>query len=211
VTNVYERYVLPRLLDRAMQRKTDMAERARLVPRATGTVLEIGAGSGLNLPFYGAAVERLYAVDPSVEFWVMAKPRLAKVRFPVEFLPASAEQIPLRDSSVDTIVSTWTLCSVPDPDRALREMRRVMRPSGIFIFVEHGRAPDHRVEAWQNWLNPIWTRIAGGCNLNRSVDRLIERAGFQIIEIERGYKGSPRPLTFTYKGLAESAGTHQRC
>ena len=206
MTNVYERYVLPRLINRVMQRKTDTAERAHFIPRASGTVLEIGAGSGLNMPFYGPEVERFYAVDPSVELWAMAKPRLVNVRFPVEFLPVSAEQIPLPDGSVDTVVSTWTLCSIPDPDRALRELKRVLRPSGVFIFVEHGRSPDRRVEAWQNWLNPMWTRVAGGCNLNRSVDQLIERAGFRITELERGYNGQPRPFTFTFKGVAARNG-----
>jgi ubiquinone/menaquinone biosynthesis C-methylase UbiE len=203
MTNVYDRWVLPRLINLVMQNKMDTAERAKFVPRSSGVVLEIGAGSGLNIPFYSHRVERLFALDPSVELWKMADKRARRAGFPVEFLPTSAEHIPLADNAVDTVVSTWTLCTIPDPRRALTEMKRVLRPGGTLIFVEHGRSPDERILAWQTRLNPIWKRLAGGCNLNRRIDELLKDAGFRITEIERGYNGSPRLLTFTYRGLAE--------
>jgi ubiquinone/menaquinone biosynthesis C-methylase UbiE len=178
MTNVYDRWVLPRIINLVMQNKRDTAERARFVPRSSGVVLEIGAGSGLNIPFYGRSVERLVALDPSIELWKIAGKRVRRAGFPIEFLPASAEQVPLKDSTVDTVVSTWTLCTIPDPRRALAEMKRVLKPGGTFIFVEHGCAPDERVLTWQNRLNPMWKRLAGGCNLNRSIDTLLTEAAF---------------------------------
>jgi ubiquinone/menaquinone biosynthesis C-methylase UbiE len=198
----YERYILPRLIHLAMRNKAAAAERARFVPMATGTVLEIGAGSGLNLPFYGPKVVRLYALDPSRELWRMARRRVNAAAFPVEYLTASAEAIPLDDQAVDTVVTTWTLCSIPDPGKALAEMRRVVRPGGRLIFVEHGRSPEPRVRAWQDRLTPLWRRVAGGCHLNRAIDRLILDAGFGLGEIEREYAGRPKTMEYLYKGVA---------
>lgn len=200
---LYARYVLPRLIDLVMRSKADAAERASLVPRAHGRVLEVGFGSGLNLPFYGPSIERLYALDPSREMWRLATRRVATARIRVDFVRASAESIPLPGASVDDVVMTWTACSIPDVARALRELGRVLRPRGRLLFIEHGQAPDPRVRAWQDRMNPMWRRLAGGCNLNRKIDDLLVGAGFRLVAIERGYNPGPRPLTYLYKGIAE--------
>jgi len=199
---IYNLYILPRLINLAMQSRVVSGERARLVPLASGGVLEVGIGSGLNLPFYARNVEKLYGLDPSRELWQLAKKRIAGVSFPVDFLALSGEKIPLEDAVVDTLVTTWTLCSIRDPERALAEMRRVLKPQGQLIFIEHGLAPDPRVMAWQNRLTPIWRRIAGGCHLNRAMDDLIRKAGFHFIRIEKGYSEGPKPFTYLYKGIA---------
>jgi ubiquinone/menaquinone biosynthesis C-methylase UbiE len=203
--NVYEKYVLPRLIHLGMRSKTSTAERRRFIPLASGTVLEVGVGSGLNLPFYGPKVQKLYALDPSLELWKMARKRIREAPFPVEFLAASAERIPLEDISVDTVVTTWTLCTIPNPLQALSKMRRVLKPKGRLIFVEHGHSPDPGVLAWQNRLTPVWRRIGGGCHLNRKIDELIADAGFCITQIDRRYSRGPRPMTYLYKGLAQRA------
>ena len=200
--NLYERYILPRLIDLAMRNKSTQAERARAIPRAAGTVLEVGIGSGLNLPFYGSAVERLYGVDPRRELWTLARKRIERVSFPVEFIQASAERIPMGDGRIDTVVMTWTLCSIPDAGRALLEMKRALKPEGQLLFIEHGLAPDPRIVAWQNRLNPVWRRIAGGCNPTRKIDGLILDEGFQFTESEHGYGTGPRPMSYLYRGLA---------
>jgi ubiquinone/menaquinone biosynthesis C-methylase UbiE len=201
--SVYEKYVLPRLIHWAMRKKIATAERRKFIPLASGTVLEVGAGSGLNLPCYGPQVQKLYALDPSRELWKMARKRVREVPFPVEFLAASAERIPLEDMSIDTVVTTWTLCTIPNPRQALTDMRRVLKPDGRLIFVEHGHSPDPGVLAWQNRLTPVWKRIGGGCHLNRQIDDLIADAGFDITQIERGYSRGPKPMTYLYKGLAQ--------
>ena len=202
----YGTYVLPRLVELAMKNKAADQERARFVPRASGVVLEIGVGSGLNIPVYGAAVRKLYALDPSPELLRMARPRAKRAGFPVEFLERSAEAIPLADESVDTAVTTWTLCSIPDAARALREMRRVLRRDGRLIFIEHGRSVDPRVVRWQDRLTPWWRRISGGCHLNRPIDRLLEQGGFLVAEMERGYGTGPRTMSYLYRGIARPAG-----
>jgi ubiquinone/menaquinone biosynthesis C-methylase UbiE len=199
---LYERYVLPRLIDLAMRNKAAVAERARLIPIAAGTVLEVGIGSGLNLPFYARAVRQLYGVDPRRELWALARQRVERAPFPVVYLQASAERIPMADGTVDAVVTTWTLCSIPDARRALREMKRVLGPEGRLLFVEHGLAPDPRVAAWQARLNPAWTRIAGGCNLDRKIDSLVRDAGFRLAEIEQAYGPGPRAMAYVYRGVA---------
>ena len=200
--SVYGKYVLPRLIDLAMRSKADAAEREKLIPLASGVILEVGIGSGLNLPFYGPRVERLYGLDPSLELWTLARSRVASAPFPVEFLRASAEGIPMEDVTVDTVVMTWTLCSIPGARQALQEMKRVLKPGGRLLFVEHGLAPDRGVVAWQNRLNPLWNRVAGGCHLNRNIDDLITDAGFLLTQIDRGYGGGPKPMAYLYRGLA---------
>jgi ubiquinone/menaquinone biosynthesis C-methylase UbiE len=201
--NVYEKYLLPRLIHWGMRRQVATAERRRFIPLASGAVLEVGVGSGLNLPFYGPRVQRLYALDPSRQLWKMARPRVCEVAFPVEFIAATAERLPLEDASVDTVVSTWTLCTIADPLQALAEMRRVLKPKAQLIFVEHGRAPNPAVQAWQQRLTPVWKRVAGGCHLNRPIDALIATAGFDITQIERGYSRGPKLIAYLYKGLAQ--------
>lgn len=199
---VYQRWVLPRLIDLAMRNKEVTRYRRKLVPGAAGSVIELGAGSGLNLPFYGAQVTRLHALDPSEALQAMASRKLAQAAFPVDLLLGSAEEIPLADRSVDTVVTTWTLCSIPDVTKALREARRVLKPDGSLLFVEHGHAPDLGVAAWQRRIEPMWKPLAGGCHLTRPIDRLIREAGFEITELETTYLKGPRPLTYTYAGRA---------
>jgi len=176
--------------------------RRKVIPRASGVVLEMGVGSGLNLPLYTSAVTKLYALDPSRELIAMATPRAARLPFPVEFLNQDAHPIPLADESVDTVVVTWSLCSIDDPESALVETRRVLKPAGTLIFVEHGLSPDAAVQKWQNRLTPIWRRVAGGCHLNRRIDEVIRSAGFTTQELRTGYVPGPKPLTYMYEGCA---------
>lgn len=198
----YSKYVLPTLTDLAMRSHTLRPERARWVPLAKGVVLEIGVGSGLNLPMYGREVRKLYALDPSEGLLRMARSQAARVSFPVEFLFRPAEAVPLGEASVDYVVTTWTLCTIPDPVVALQEMRRVLRPEGRLIFVEHGRSPDLAVVRWQDRLTPLWRRVAGGCHLNRPIDRLLRLGGFEVLEINRGYLAGPRVGGYLYRGIA---------
>ena len=198
----YQHYFLPRLIDLAMRNKQTAHLRSTWIPRARGEVLEVGIGSGLNLAFYSSQVQRVYGVDPSVELQEMARKRLTGP-IHVEFFSQSAEEpLPLANASIDTVVLTWTLCSIPDAPKALQQLKRVLRTNGRLIFLEHGRAPDSGVVAWQNRLTPIWKRIAGGCQLNRKIDELIKAAGFQIAELKTCYLPGPRPMTYTYQGVA---------
>jgi SAM-dependent methyltransferase len=200
----YGKYVLPRLIDLAMRNKDSTCLRAEWIPRARGEVLEIGMGSGLNLPFYSSQVRRVYALDPSFELQRMARRRASNAALPVEFLTQSAEQpLPLAPASIDTVVVTWTLCSIANAAQALQQMKGALKPDGRLIFVEHGRAPDPGVVVWQDRLTPLWKPIGGGCHLNRKIDHLITAAGFQILELKTCYLPGPRPMTYTYQGLAQ--------
>jgi ubiquinone/menaquinone biosynthesis C-methylase UbiE len=186
-----------------MRNKDTTRLREMWIPRARGEVLEIGIGSGRNVPFYPAAVKHVFGVDPSIELQQLASEQLRQTHAKVDFLTQSADApLPLSDASIDTVVSTWTLCSIPNADDALNEMRRVLKIGGSFIFLEHGRAPDARVVAWQNRLTPIWKRFTGNCHLNRKIDELITGSGFKITELKTCYLPGPRPMTFTYEGLA---------
>jgi ubiquinone/menaquinone biosynthesis C-methylase UbiE len=207
---VYNRYVLPRLINFAMSRDDVARLRAAHVPAARGTVLEVGIGSGLNLPFYTSAVTRLYGIDPSDELLEMAKEKAAAAPFPVELLKGDAGRIPLPSASIDAVVVTWSLCSIANPDGALGEMHRVLTPAGLLIFVEHGLAPDAGVRKWQNRLTPFWRPLAGGCHLNRKMDDLVRGAGFFISELATGYIPGPRALTFMYQGRAEKQKVESR-
>jgi ubiquinone/menaquinone biosynthesis C-methylase UbiE len=198
----YQDHIVPVLINLAMQRQELVAYRSHVIPAAEGRVLEIGVGSGLNLPFYSRNVERLVGLDPSSKLLSMVRRNLKRNASPIELIEGSAEAIPLQTNSVDTVVITWTLCSIPDADRALREMHRVLRPGGHLLFVEHGRAPEPNVRWWQDRLTPVWKRIGGGCHLNRAIQILIEDAGFQFDRLETGYIRGPNPLTFMYEGSA---------
>jgi ubiquinone/menaquinone biosynthesis C-methylase UbiE len=185
-------------------RKADTARlRAAWVPRASGEVLELGIGSGLNLSFYSSEVRKVYGVDPSLELQRLARQRAAGSRVEVLFLTQSAEEpLPLGSGSIDTAVVTWSLCSIPDAPMALGHVKRVLKPSGLLIFLEHGRSPDPGVVVWQDRMTPLFKRIGGGCHLNRKVDDLIAAAGFRIGEMTTGYQPGPRMLTYTYQGVA---------
>jgi ubiquinone/menaquinone biosynthesis C-methylase UbiE len=198
----YERWIVPRLLDLAMRNRLLDHYRQQTIASARGLVLEVGVGSGVNLPLYGPAVTRVVGLDPSPELLRLASKRAADVVIPVSLLRASAEHLPLADAVFDTIVMTWTLCSIPNPMAALTEMRRVLGPGGRLIFVEHGLSPEIRVARWQHRLTPCWKRISGGCHLDRKTDDLIRVAGFQMDAIEMAYMQGPKPWTFMYQGSA---------
>ena len=199
----YERRILPQLIDFGMRRQPLGKLREELVGRARGRVLEIGIGSGRNLPFYPRDLEILLGLDPSGALLQMARRQATWVHFPVELSEGRAEDIPLDDHAVDHVVMTWTLCSVADPAKALSEVRRVLRPGGSLLFIEHGRSPDPGVRRWQERLTPLWRRLAGGCHLDRPIDRLIQAAGLRLAEIETGYLvPGPRVATYHYHGRA---------
>jgi ubiquinone/menaquinone biosynthesis C-methylase UbiE len=198
---IYADWILPRLIDWTMRSDEATRYRRMLVPAARGLVLEVGVGSGLNLPFYGDGVERIVGVDPSPELLQRAVLRSSRSRAPVHLVQGSAEALPLKDASVDSVVLTWVLCSIPDVGRALREMRRVLRPSGQLIFVEHGLAPEPKVAGWQHRLDPFWTRVS--CHLDRPMDALIADAGFAFTDLKTGYLGKgPKFMTFLFSGRA---------
>lgn len=202
--SIYARCVLPLLVDLAMRSKAARFERARFIPLARGVTLEIGVGSGLNLPYYGSSVETLYALDPSAELLRKAVRRAKRSSFPIVPLCHAAESIPLDDASIDSVVMTWTLCSIADPLAALREIRRVLRANGTLIFIEHGRAPEPAVSRWQDRLTPVWRRLTGGCHLNRPIEALLTQGGFAAPGIEKSYVAGPRIGAYFYRGTARA-------
>ena len=203
----YDKYILPRFINCACGASPIMKQREKVVPLAQGTVLEIGIGTGLNLPYYNSEkVERLIGLDPSEESWALAAERAAHLDFDVEFIGLPGEEIPLEDASVDTVLVTYALCTIPDPVSALQGMARVMRPDAQLIFCEHGRAPDAPVRKWQDRINPIWGRIAGGCHLNRDIPSLLDRGGFAVKDMEEMYlPKTPKFAGFNYWGSAQLA------
>jgi ubiquinone/menaquinone biosynthesis C-methylase UbiE len=201
----YRDRVFPFLTNLAMRNRRLLPYRERVLSAAEGRVLEIGIGSGLNLPFYPARVSEIVGLEPVPRLAAMARRASGHSPFPVFFVEGSAEAIPLDDSSVDTVVTTWTLCSVPEVERALGEMRRVLKPGGRLLFAEHGQAPEASVRKWQDRLTPAWKYISGGCHLNRPIGALIENAGFNIEVLETGYMQGPRPMAFIYEGHARPA------
>jgi ubiquinone/menaquinone biosynthesis C-methylase UbiE len=203
----YDKYFLPRFINCACGTKPISRQRDKVVPLAKGTVLEIGIGTGLNLPHYnGDQVEKLYGLDPSEESWKLAGERASGLPFEVEFIGMPGEEIPLEDNSVDTVMVTFSLCTIPDPVTALRGMRRVLKDAGELVFCEHGMAPDAAVQKWQSRINPLWRKMAGGCNLNRNIPALLEEGGFATRELESMYlPGTPRIAGFNYWGTASKA------
>jgi ubiquinone/menaquinone biosynthesis C-methylase UbiE len=201
----YQHHVLPRLVHLAMRQEAMLPFRRRVIGAAEGRVLEIGIGSGLNLPLYGLTVREVIGLDPSPELLLMARDRAAAAAVPVKLLEASAETVPLDDASIDTVVTTWTLCTIPDAPRALAELRRVLRSGAALLFVEHGRAPEPAVARWQDRLDPLWRRVAGGCHLNRKIDDLISGSGFRIDALTNARLPGPRTHTFLYEGRARPA------
>jgi ubiquinone/menaquinone biosynthesis C-methylase UbiE len=200
---LYSRYVLPRLLDFACRNKDVSELRKQALPAAKGIVVEVGIGSALNLPYYSRDVERLYGIDPSPELLQMARRKTDGARFPVTLLNQTAEKIPLEDRLADTVVMTFVLCSITDSAAALEEAKRVLKRNGLLIFLEHGLAPEPKIQSWQNRLTPVWKHIAGGCCLNKKIDGLISGAGFKIMELHNCYMPGPKPMTYVYRGFAE--------
>lgn len=197
--------ILPRVVHRALQRPHIGVVRSRYLGGLDGTVLEIGFGSGLNLPHLSGGIGRLYAVEPSDTAWELARKAVERAPFPVERIGGgngTAEAIPLPDAAVDHAVSAFTLCTIPDAARALAEVRRVLRPGGTFRFVEHGRSPEPRVARWQDRLTPLQKRVAGGCHLNRDIEALIRGAGFRIERLDRFHVQGPKVATHIYAGTA---------
>ena len=202
MVGVYECRILPRLLDLAMRNRLLDHYRQRTIETARGLVLEVGIGSGLNLRFYSRTADCVCGLDLSPELLRLAQERTADAVVPVSLLRASAEHLPFADAVFDTIVMTWTLCSIASPLAALIEMRRVLKPGGQLLFVEHGLSPEIWIARWQHWLTPCWKRVGGGCHLDRKADDLIRAAGLRINAMETGYMKGPKPWTFMYQGSA---------
>ena len=198
----YSRLVLPRLIDFAMKCGDIEELRREIIPEARGCVLEIGAGSGMNFSFYGSGVSRLVAVDSSRELVDMARDKRTSALFQIALIVGSADRLPIRAKSIDTVVVTFALCSIAQPLVALEEARRVLKSGGCLLFAEHGLSPDATIRTWQNRLTPIWRRFAGGCHLNRKMDDLIQSAGFSISSLSTRYIAGPRVATYTYTGTA---------
>ncbi len=201
---LYNKYILPNVINWACKQKPSTLQRKKIIPFASGHVLEIGIGSGLNLPFYDKEkIKHLTGIDPSQEIWNKNNIDIQKLPYEFDFIKAFAEQIPIDNNSVDTVVITYTLCTIPDTNKALAEMRRVLKPSGKLLFCEHGKAPDKAILKWQNMINPLWKKIGGGCNLNRDIPAIIQENGFKMRKMETMYIPGWKPGSFNYWGTAE--------
>jgi ubiquinone/menaquinone biosynthesis C-methylase UbiE len=199
----YDRHILPYLIDLACGIRPVRRQRQKVVPLARGRVLEIGIGTGLNLPYYDRArIDKIVGLDPGVQMHRLARKRLQRHPLPVELVALSAERIPFPDASFDTVLVTYSLCTIPDPVAALAEMRRVLAPGGRLVFCEHGAAPDAAVRRWQDRLTPAWSKLAGGCHLNRDIPGLLRQAAFRCDDLQTMYLPGPRPLTYNYWGTA---------
>ncbi len=200
--SLYAKFVLPRLLSAAMRQPELIPFRSRVGAAASGRVLELGIGPALNLPFYGSGVTSVVGIDPSPQLLAMAERKRAGHHFEVRLVEGSAQTLPMEDRSVDTVVTTWTMCSVASAATVLAEARRVLRRGGRLLFAEHGRAPEPAISLWQDRLDPVWTRIAGGCHMNWPMADLIDDAGFRIEELRTGHVRGPKVLTYMYEGAA---------
>ena len=201
---LYNKYVLPKVVDWTCKQKPNMRQRMKVIPLATGNVLEIGIGSGLNLPLYNNNnIKHLTAIDPSKEMWDKNLIDTETLPFEFAFTKAFAENIPEENDSFDTVVITYTLCTILDTNKALEEMRRVLKPNGKLIFCEHGKAPEKSIQKWQNMINPLWKRFGGGCNLNRDIPLIIEENGFKISKMETMYIPGWKIGSFNYWGTAD--------
>jgi len=201
--SIYRDKVLPRLQDKAMNRQGTREVRARVCAGLSGKVLEVGFGTGLNVGYYPHAVTTVLAVEPSGLCMRIAEPRIASSTVPVELAGLTGERLDLSSEDVDVVLSTWTLCTIPDLAAALGELRRVLKPGGTFHFVEHGHAPDAKTARWQQRLDPLNQRLAGGCHLTRRIPESIEAAGFEMQDLDAYYsQGDPKPWGYTYEGRA---------
>ena len=197
----YSEHIVPILVERGMKNKVIRKYRPRVPPLATGRVLEIGFGTGMNLPYYSAEIEHLFGLEPSGKLLVRAEENISRARFPVDVIQSGAEDIPLESNSLDTIVTTWTLCSIAPIEEALQEMRRVLKPGGRLLFLEHGRAPDKKIARLQRRMTPVFRTLAG-CRLDRPMTPIIAAAGFRFLELEEKYFDGPKFLSFHYTGQA---------
>jgi len=201
--NFYDEYLLPHLINCACGMKEIDRLRAKVVPLAKGKVLEIGMGSGLNLKHYNPdQVELIWGLEPSAGMRRKAQSNVEESEIPVEWLDLPSESIPLADDSVDTVVLTYALCTIPDWATALAEMKRVLTPNGQLVFSEHGEAPDAKIQEWQRRINPIWRKLAGGCNLNRRIPALLQSSGFKISQLDEYYIKGPKVAGYQYFGVA---------
>jgi SAM-dependent methyltransferase len=199
---LYAKYVLPKIIDKACAQPPMMELRQEFVSQAKGDVLEIGIGSGLNLEYYQSATKSITGLDPATEITDLAQERIKSIDIPFELLSLSSEEIPADDGRFDTIVCTWTLCSIPNVYKAVRELHRVLKPGGKFIFVEHGHSPDQNIAKWQKRLEPAWKIIGGGCHLSRKTDELLLDGGFTLDSLDTGYLPGPKFAAFMYRGVA---------
>ena len=204
IKTVYENYVLPKMLDCCCSTKPISYQRKKIVPEASGTILEIGIGSGLNIPYYQKSrVNKVIGLDPSEQLCKMAKKTADDNNFSIDFLVNGAEEIELPSNSIDTILLTYTLCSIPEPYIALKEIMRVMKSDGRILFCEHGIAPDEVVQKWQNRINPLWGKLFGGCNINRDIPNILKNGGFKINSLDKMYLPStPKIVGYNYWGEA---------
>lgn len=201
--NLYSRLIFPRLIDWCMAGDELTQYRRQVLAEAVGNVLEIGFGTGLNLPYYPETVEKLTAIEPNSGMNQLAQKRLSESSFEVDVVAASGENLPFSESCFDCVVSTWTLCSIPQVEAALAEICRVLRSGGKFLFIEHGLSPEPGIATWQNRLTPIQKRLADGCHLNRNIEALVKRSGFASLEIERFYaRDEPKLFGYLYQGTA---------
>lgn len=198
----YREQVLPRVVDRALRGAELRAMRAEVAAGLRGTIVEIGFGSGLNVPVYPAEVAVVYAVDPAVVGRKLAARRVAASPAEVRYVGLDGQSLPLEDGSCDGALCTFTLCTVPDPARALAELRRVLKPAGTFHFLEHGLAPDEKVVRWQRRIDPVQSRLFDGCHLSRPHDRLVRDAGFTLESLEQRYVKGPKPFSYFYSAVA---------
>ena len=202
----YERHLLPWLLDLACSLRPFTRQRQKVVPLATGRVLEIGIGTGLNFEHYDRTrVAQVVGLDPGLEMHRLARKRAGAAGIAVQLVGLSAERIPFADGAFDTVLVIYTLCTIPDPLAALREMRRVLKPGGRLIFCEHGLARDASVRAWQRRMTPAWSKVAGGCHLDRDIPGLLQQAGFRFVDLQTGYLPGPRPFAYNFWGMAVAA------
>lgn len=200
----YSKHILPSLINLTCKTSSLTKQREKVIPFASGNILEIGVGTGLNLPFYNSRnILKLTAIDPYEETWQKREIDISKLDYKFEFVKASAEELPFKNNTFDTIVITYSLCTIPDVDKALREMSRVLKQDGTLIFCEHGVAPDKKVSATQDFINPIWKPLSGGCNLNRNIPELIEKNGFTIQDLKSMYIPGWKFASYNFWGSAK--------